>query len=240
MTGRIRQHPWRRGRLSGALLRPHRTAIAANTVGSADIINGEVKAVDIGTGELTSADLLNGTVDRQDLANSAVAGPNILSGAVRSPKVANDSLTGADIDEDHINLMLGAWHEVGEAGEPPFTATATCSWKNFDSLHNSAGFLLDRHGFVHLKGMVDAEDVDLGCDLTGFPAEAIIFQLPDGYRPASHEVHVAISNGALAQVNVDPSGNVAVVSPPTTTDDAKEWVSLDGITFRCTPSGDCQ
>ena len=70
----------------------------ANTISSDDIINGEVKAVDIGTGELTSADILNGTVEQPGPRQRRGRRPEHPQrrGQYR-PKVANDSLTGADV-----------------------------------------------------------------------------------------------------------------------------------------------
>ena len=236
----------------------------ANTISTGDIINGEVKSADVGDGEVRNSDLAADAVgsgkiqDRQvknaDLGLGASSSNTIADGGIQNVDVQNDTLTGAkvnnnsltgdDVDENSLNLAAENWHEIGAAGEPAFSNSGFCTWKNFDAIHNSAAFLRDRHGFVHLKGMVDAEDVVVdGCDFA-FASDRRIFTLPDGYRPAVREVHVSISNSALARINVDGPGAggqgpgaVSVEAPPTTVADAKEWVSLDGITFRCAPSG---
>ena len=59
-----------------------------NTVGSADIINGQVKG--------------------HDIHNGAVKGHDIHKGAVRSSDVRNNDLTGRDIREASLNLTAGA------------------------------------------------------------------------------------------------------------------------------------
>ncbi|HYH62628.1 MAG TPA: hypothetical protein VD766_12245 [Solirubrobacterales bacterium] len=58
-----------------------------NAVGSEDIINGEVKAADIGGGVVTGAKVLDDSLGNVDLK----------SGSVRTSEVANGSLTGGDI-----------------------------------------------------------------------------------------------------------------------------------------------
>jgi hypothetical protein len=148
-------------------------------------------------------------------------------------------------------VAAGAWHEVGAAGEPGFNATTACRWVNFDAFHNSAAFVRDRLGFVHLRGMVRARTGNGGIcpvdpiSFVGFAnaADRRIFVLPPGYRPARREVNATLTGGALGRVNVDgpalasqPAGSVSTESP-TTPGSAWNFLSLDGITFRCAPSG---
>jgi hypothetical protein len=236
----------------------------ANTISTGDIINGEVKTADLGDGEVRNPDLGADSVasgkiqDRQvknaDLGLGASSSNTIADGGILNVDVANDTLTGAkvnnnsltgdDVDENSLNLATEAWHEVGAAGEPGFNNSGFCTWSNFDANHNSAAFLRDREGIVHLKGLVDADDVIVdGCSF-GFAADRLIYTLPAGYRPAAREVNVSLSNNALARVNVDsntsPFGEgpgAVAVDAPTTTANGKEWLSLDGISFRCAPSG---
>lgn len=68
-------------------------AYAANTVSSTDIINGEVRSIDIGTNQVASSDLANDSVNQN----------KIVTGGVRSAEVANESLGGSDIDEGTLN-----------------------------------------------------------------------------------------------------------------------------------------
>jgi hypothetical protein len=69
------------------------TAYAANTVLSEDIVDGEVKSVDIGTGQVRSADVRN---------------DNLSGGGLGSADIANDSLSGLDIAESTLqNVNAG-------------------------------------------------------------------------------------------------------------------------------------
>ena len=74
------------------------TAWAANTVFSADIVNGEVKNPDLATNAVTSAKIKNGETKLGDLA------PDSVNGA----KAANNSLTGADVTESSLGEVAAA------------------------------------------------------------------------------------------------------------------------------------
>ncbi len=205
----------------------------SNTVFSDDIKDGEVKNPDIagsavGTGKVADESLLSG-----DLKNGEVKNPDIAADAVGSGKVVDNSLLGADINESSLNLAAGAWQSA------PLRPTLAGVWKNFDANHNPAAFLRDRFGFVHLRGVVDADGAQVGTHSD----DAHIFTLPAGYRPVKREVHPTLTNGALGRINVHglafgsmPAGAVSIESP-TTFANAKVWISLDGISFRCAPSG---
>ncbi len=67
-------------------------AYAANTVFSADIVDGEVKEVDLAPNAVTT----------QKLKKSAVGAADLRADSVSGSKVADDSLTGADIDESTL------------------------------------------------------------------------------------------------------------------------------------------
>jgi hypothetical protein len=206
--------------------------LRAGSVTSSEVANGTLKAEDYGIGSVSGARIQDNNVTTLDLAD----------GAIFSNDVRDNSLTGADVNESTLNLAAEPWHEVGAAGEPPFNPGVDfCSWKNFHPGHNSAAFLRDRFGFVHLKGLVDAEHPGAGCSLND-ALDTWIFRLPDGYRPARRELHVTLTNSALGRINIDgpvtDRGAGAVsIDPPTTFANAQEWISLDGISFRCAPSG---
>lgn len=68
------------------------SAYAANTVFSTDIVDGEVKAADIGVGQ--------------------VLGSRIADGTIKSEDVADNRLTGADIDETQLRVAQGAGTRV--------------------------------------------------------------------------------------------------------------------------------
>lgn len=61
-----------------------------------------------------------------------------------------------------------------------------------------------------------------------------VFTLPAGYRPGAQQVLAVMhSGGSARRLNVNSDGTVVVDVLP----GADEWISLDGLTFRCAPSG---
>ncbi|MGH9380985.1 MAG: S-layer homology domain-containing protein [Thermoanaerobaculia bacterium] len=141
-------------------------------------------------------------------------------------------------------LGEAAWHEVGTPGEPEFgfpDPGFECVWGNFDADHSSAAFFRDGAGFVHLKGVVQVDGVGSSCqEFFDFLQPRTIFILPEGFRPQRKGIFVTLTNGQLGRVTVhagpstSPEGLVSV-DPPTTFENADQWVSLDGISFRCDP-----
>jgi hypothetical protein len=83
---------------------------------------------------------------------------------------------------------------------------------NFPTRTNSAAYARDPFGFIHLRGIVST------CNGAGMT----IFRLPAGFRPAKVESMTDL-------VQVTPGGRVQSADP--------HLQSLDGITFRCGPSG---
>jgi hypothetical protein len=206
----------------------------SNTVFSDDIVDNQVFSADVRNDTLSGGGL--GAADLQ---------PN----SVGTSEAVNNSLTGADVNEGTLSLPAGAFREVGAAGQPAFNSSGFCAWKNFEpSAHSTAAFVRDRFGFVHLKGLVDADDgTSPGCAFlnnTSPTEDELIFNLPAGYRPAKRSAFATITNGAFGRVTVDGASfdpglgaGAVFVDTPTTEANAKVWISLDGITFRCAPSG---
>ena len=80
------------------------SAYAANTVFSADIVDGEVKTADLGGAAVTNAKLAPDSVGTGKIIDGHVTRDDLAGGAVNSDKVANDSLTGDDINESTLTL----------------------------------------------------------------------------------------------------------------------------------------
>ena len=98
-------------------------AYAADTIGSEDIINGQVKSPDIGNnqvrsvdvrdGELTGDDVLDNSLGTNDVATNSLFGSDIFDGtltsadigtsAVASTEIANGSIVSADIASHGID-----------------------------------------------------------------------------------------------------------------------------------------
>src|SRR4051812_20877917 len=142
-------------------------AYAANTIGSADIIdesiqsvdikNGEVKNPDLGANSVTSSRIATGNVFNSDLANDAVTSGKVAANSLTSSDLGPDSVTGSELkDKPGAGVLVGeGWHEVGAAGEPKFnydhgTPRYDDSYVNLDpTKYNTAAFYKDPLGIVH-------------------------------------------------------------------------------------------
>jgi hypothetical protein len=102
----------------------------ANTINSADIIDGQVKEADVGQGavassevkndsirngdvapnSLTSGRIADGTLTGADVQNNALTGSDIAPNSIPSGRITDDSLTGADVKQ---NSLKGA--DIDEA-----------------------------------------------------------------------------------------------------------------------------
>jgi hypothetical protein len=78
------------------------SAYAANTVFSADIVDGEVKSVDIGNNEIGSGDVKDNSLNTFDV--HSFLGVDVVDGTLSGADVATESLTGSDIA---INSVSG-------------------------------------------------------------------------------------------------------------------------------------
>jgi hypothetical protein len=77
-------------------------AYAANTIGSADIIDESIQSVDIKNGQVGTADLGGSAVTSFKIANAAVGNSDIATGAVASNSVLDESLTSSDLATDSV------------------------------------------------------------------------------------------------------------------------------------------
>ena len=85
-------------------------AYAANTVFSSDIVNGEVKAVDIAPGAVRTGEILDDEVQNADIA----------AGAVRSAEIGNNQIRTPDVRE--LDGFFEASSDTGSCSSP----TTTC------------------------------------------------------------------------------------------------------------------
>lgn len=123
--------------------------------------------------------------------------------------------TGATVVHNGVNTKHyetnPTVHEIGAASEPAFEN----SWGNIGSGNSTAAFWMDASGTVHLKGVI-----------SGGTVGAAAFTLPVGYRPALVSILAAISNGAVARVDVNSAGVVTIQAG------SNVYVSLDGLSFK--------
>lgn len=77
-------------------------AYAANTVGSADIIDGAVRTADLGASAVTTAKIANNAVTTAKIADGQVTVGDVGQGAVGTNEVINGELTGADVADNSL------------------------------------------------------------------------------------------------------------------------------------------
>ena len=135
------------------------------------------------------------------------------------------------------NIVNGQVKKQDLAKPPPFQSvglraanivvgcnSAPNQWAAYAaSAYGQVGYYRDLDGVVHLAGRATY------CD----PPSAVIFRLPPGFRPPKSEVQDAVFGGGVLPIYLD--GNTGDVTAPGMS--TLETVGLDGITFRCGPSG---
>lgn len=78
----------------------HAGSASALTVYSADIVNGEVKTIDLGANAVTTAKIQDGQVLNADVGMDAITTDKIQNGAVMNADLANSSVTDAKLGSD--------------------------------------------------------------------------------------------------------------------------------------------
>ena len=195
-----------------------------NSVKSATIKNGQVKAADLAKKSVTSAKIKDGQVKTADLANNSVSGAKITDGQVGGADIADGQVGTADLADGAVNgakiadgQVGGAdltpdepFHIVGAPGEPAFGngGEGDCLWSNVSdpslsppTPFNPVSFYKGKDGIVHFAGVAGSKDGpggDAACGGTDDGAtEGTIFVLPAGYRPPHLVVYAAGSVGAF-------------------------------------------
>lgn len=180
----------------------------------------------------------------------------LASNSVKSRHIANGQVKPADL------ATASAWNEVGDSDGPEFQSAhrVRCTTSDLTQTvvegdwHNdptgdfqTAAFYRDPYGTVHLKGRVSRGECPDGAWVNGDAAVTAgdeadsIFQLPPGFRPEATAVFGPGPPESLIGPNGDDSrgdlhvrqdGIVEATSPFD-----RSWLSLDGVSFRCAPSG---
>jgi trimeric autotransporter adhesin len=100
----------------------------ADTISSGDIINNEVRSVDLANGEVKTDDLAANSVGSNKIADQSVKNADLSIGASSSNTIAdggiqgvdvkNDTLTGTQIDEATLSGVpsTNAWSLIGNSG----------------------------------------------------------------------------------------------------------------------------
>ena len=145
----------------------------------------------------------------------------------------SDTLDGRD-SADFAPRSAEAWRELENwpAGGPGGTLNAygccgnMSSWVNH-SPSDKAAYYKDPYGVVHLKGRVRWNLEGPSSDNRWWSYR--IMNLPQGYRPSGDRIFAVVSNNQPAAITVEASGGVG---PTAQLGDGKQWISLDGISFR--------
>lgn len=143
-----------------------------------------------------------------------ISGEEVYVGAAE-PNPRNEYTVWIDTDEAPANPDTAeAVRLVGAAGEPALAA----NWSLYAAGFQAIGFYKTPAGVVYVQGMLKKSIAVVSGE--------VLFTLPAGYRPLGTCVFTVTSNGAIARVDVQPDGDVAVVSG------SNVWLSLAGISFR--------
>ncbi len=78
------------------------TAMAANTVFSTDIVNGEVKTADIGGGEVDTSDIANDAVTGAKVADDDLGNVDLKAGSVRTSELHNSGVHEQDLADGAV------------------------------------------------------------------------------------------------------------------------------------------
>lgn len=196
-----------------------------NSVGSLDIINGQVLTDDIGAGQVTR--------------------PKIAANAINGALVANGSLTQLDLYQaPWVNVAANPLtpdplaEPCTHGGTAIFCGSATGAfgniyWANYGDGFQAARFYRDTNYQVHLEGLVKYSP---GLDTSGDPWYPI-FLLPPGYRPAAGLIFPITcslkgqpGHDGHGRLDIRPNGEVFYEN----VDDCAEgyYLSLSGVSFR--------
>ncbi|HEX8103975.1 MAG TPA: hypothetical protein VF533_15260 [Solirubrobacteraceae bacterium] len=211
-------------------------AYAANTVFSADIVDGEVKTADLGASAVTAA-----KVAPESLSTGRIFG---LTGAdvvestlARVPDAAK--LGGVAAKPTATLVKPGATdHDACAAGETGRFCTIRLvddGWleaaASYGGDYQAARFYRDAFGVVHLEGLVS----------TAINAPTL-FVLPAGSRPAASRVFATVGReigeqeAAAGRIDVKSDGRVVVMQSPSRDAEpgpyGSDYLTLDGISFR--------
>lgn len=116
---------------------------------------------------------------------------------------------------------------ISQFDEDTGCPSGSTPWARTDPRHSvPVGYYRDPSGIVFVNGSV----TECGSQ----SASGTIFQLPDGYRPSASS-HFPVFDGGdeIIHVAIGGTGNVTYSGLPNN----RNTIVLDGITFRCAPSG---
>ncbi len=180
-----------------------------NTIGSEDIIGGEVKSSDIGNGLVSSVDLKNGTIETAKIQDGAIVNGKIQDSAIESDKILNGTVTRDDLaaSPDWTPLVLSADYDDASGS------------------HTVPGCYRDIAGVVHYRGV--AQHVNgTGTTLMGGP--------PIECKPFNTGTFVVarIDQTGTPTGTADITVSLGGISVNSNVPPINHRISLEGLTYR--------
>jgi hypothetical protein len=156
--------------------------------------------------------------DHANVAGGSLAAIDLASGAVTSGKIANGQVMAPDLA--HPSFHSAGLNPLAQPDCP--NSDKWMSWH--PGAFGDVGYYRDLEGRVHLSGIATK------CN----NAPQTIITLPAGYRPSFDQEVPGLGDGSPAGIWVTAAGAVYPVLGGAASGDN---YSLDGISFRCGPSG---
>jgi hypothetical protein len=188
-------------------------------------------AFSLPAGSVGTKQLKNGAVTRAKLAHGLQTGPAGPQGPT-GPAGATGPAGPPGPATQAVLAPAEQWHEIGSAGNPGFktcNVAPLVAWQNNrPDTDATAAFYRDPYGVVHLKGSIKCSGDPGG----SYP----IFELPAGYWPSKLQWWLASADNGPATVVAENDGTFAELIYVSGAH-AGDRISLDGISWRCSPSG---
>ena len=209
-----------------------------NSVKSKHIKDGQVKTPDIGLATVNSSHLTPNSLQSELVPQDEFVSDDIDEGSLAPVPEALDAeeLDGKDSSRVPGARLRGLDPTAAERRRGTSRVQLDQLWGGFPT----PAYFRDRDGVVHLRGVVKAVDgIPNTCGtVPGFDENIVnVGGMPAGYAPEQRALFTVSSNNAPGRVDVLANGTISAFPGYPTYANMEQWVSLDGISWRCGPSG---